>query len=52
MKLFNRKINKMKSKEKKERIIQSLLFYASENSIGTEDIKDGTMESTDTIAST
>ena len=43
----------MKNKrEKKERIIQSLLFYASENSIGTEDIKDGTMESTDAIAST
>ena len=38
MKLLNRKINKMKSKEKKERIIQSLLFYASENSIGTKEL--------------
>ena len=38
MKLFNRKRNKMKSKEKKERIVQSLLFYASENSIGTKEL--------------
>tara|TARA_B110000003_G_C16400850_1_gene438234 strand:+ start:90 stop:221 length:132 start_codon:yes stop_codon:yes gene_type:complete len=43
----------MKNKrEKKERIIQSLLFYASNDTIGAIDIKDGTMESTDTIAST
>ena len=40
----------MKNKrEKKERIIQSLLFYASNDTIGAIDIKDGTMESTDTI---
>ncbi|MDC0928479.1 hypothetical protein OAQ32_01165 [Flavobacteriaceae bacterium] len=43
----------MKNKrEKKERAIQSLLFYASNDTIGTEGIKDGTMESTETIAST
>jgi hypothetical protein len=43
----------MKNKRvKKERIIQSLLFYASNDTIGAKDNKDGTMESTDTIAST
>jgi len=43
----------MKNKrENKERIMQTLLFYASYDSIGTKDYKDGTMESTDTIAST
>ena len=39
-------------KDKEKRIRASLLFYASKDSIGAKDLKDGTMESTDTIAST
>ena len=39
-------------KNKRERINQNFCFMRPMDSIGTKDYKDGTMGSTDTIAST
>ena len=41
-----------RKKDKEKGLRASLLFYASNDTIGTQDFKDGTMVSTDTIAST